>query len=241
LKTEKDEEYNESALYIKSLIRIAIRTFCCKQLEQTRPELTNYLTFDDVLLLVTNKQKFEQYDSIRLQQFAIVGNLLKPIFNLYRLGDYTIEEFINFFCLVECNAFGHKGIGIYPPISLLNHSCLPNVAYTENGSALMLYAIRDISEGTEINSTYVNVKVSNSDRQKLLFNGWYFSCNCGACLDYTETDIYRFNLHYSCPIETCQGLLITKLPEINSTLIHTKSGRFCNSCHYEQDAPEEIF
>jgi len=96
-----------------------------------------------VLLLVTNKYKFEQHDPLRLQRFEEVANLLQPIFKIHNLGHYSINDFfVNFFCLVECNAFGHKGIGIYPPISLMNHSCLPNVAYSENGSALVLRAIR---------------------------------------------------------------------------------------------------
>ncbi|XP_004400529.1 PREDICTED: histone-lysine N-methyltransferase SMYD3 isoform X1 [Odobenus rosmarus divergens] len=60
------------------------------------------------------------------------------------------------FAKVICNAFTicnaemqEVGVGLYPSMSLLNHSCDPNCSIVFNGPHLLLRAVRDIEAGEE--------------------------------------------------------------------------------------------
>lgn len=71
--------------------------------------------------------------------------------------------------------------------SHLNHSCEPNVTvlHTEQKTALNRITIRtlsDVSAGDELFVTYVNPKLSVSERRKEL-KAWAFgTCMCSKCL-----------------------------------------------------------
>ncbi|XP_055090675.1 histone-lysine N-methyltransferase SMYD3 isoform X2 [Symphalangus syndactylus] len=70
---------------------------------------------------------------------------LPPAFDLF-------EAFAKVICnsFTICNAeMQEVGVGLYPSISLLNHSCDPNCSIVFNGPHLLLRAVRDIEVGEE--------------------------------------------------------------------------------------------
>ncbi|XP_072868012.1 histone-lysine N-methyltransferase SMYD3 isoform X3 [Chlorocebus sabaeus] len=70
---------------------------------------------------------------------------LPPAFDLF-------EAFAKVICnsFTICNAeMQEVGVGLYPSISLLNHSCDPNCSIVFNGPHLLLRAVRDIEAGEE--------------------------------------------------------------------------------------------
>ncbi|KAM7536902.1 hypothetical protein Aperf_G00000084315 [Anoplocephala perfoliata] len=79
------------------------------------------------------------------------------------------------------NSFGRC---IYPTISLINHSCYPNVAicFTDRGVAF-LFALRSIPAGSEIFLSYgpTFTTADIGERQSTLSQNFLFKCNCEAC------------------------------------------------------------
>lgn len=75
--------------------------------------------------------------------------------------------------------------GLYPTISLINHSCLPNAHNNWNSEAQCetIYAIRNIQAGEEITiSYYSEEKDSSSDsRRAYLKDHFGFDCDCKVC------------------------------------------------------------
>ncbi|VDO03999.1 unnamed protein product [Rodentolepis nana] len=73
---------------------------------------------------------------------------------------------------------------VYPTISLINHSCNPNVAIkcTDKGVAF-IHALRPIQAGSEIFLSYKPPFYFNStqERRDLLQSQYYFDCECEAC------------------------------------------------------------
>ena len=80
------------------------------------------------------------------------------------------------------------GVGIYPTVSLLNHSCVPNVFTIFNGSLLTVIALRRIKSGDEINYCYGPSfnSMTRKDRQTKLKQQYFFECECSGCLSGEE-------------------------------------------------------
>ncbi|KAI9592249.1 MAS20 protein import receptor-domain-containing protein [Syncephalis fuscata] len=79
------------------------------------------------------------------------------------------------------------GSGLYLFSSHLTHSCEPNCAIRfvngKNGNELSLVALQPITEGEQLNITYVPAGEDNhySERQKTLAEQWRFQCSCARC------------------------------------------------------------
>lgn len=72
--------------------------------------------------------------------------------------------------------------GVYPTISLINHSCLPNSHNNWNGAAEheTIHATRLIKRGEEITISYEEGKLS-ADRRQFLKDSFGFLCECPLC------------------------------------------------------------
>ncbi|KAK9498328.1 hypothetical protein O3M35_002986 [Rhynocoris fuscipes] len=77
------------------------------------------------------------------------------------------------------------GGAIYPFLSLINHSCDPNVVrHNYNGDIVALIAIQVIKKGEQIfdNYSYHHAIHDKEQRQTHLLSQYYFVCKCPACL-----------------------------------------------------------
>ncbi|CAE8627970.1 unnamed protein product, partial [Polarella glacialis] len=77
-----------------------------------------------------------------------------------------------------------EGSALYPCCALSNHSCRPNftMRYADGCLATML-ALRDISEGEELNLAYVSPSYNLTERLASLWRHWGFVCTCQRCQD----------------------------------------------------------
>ncbi|KAI2802113.1 hypothetical protein BLOT_010305 [Blomia tropicalis] len=94
------------------------------------------------------------------------------------------------------------GIGFYPTISLVNHSCDPNLVSTFLGSRLLLRASKPLEMvGTELTTTYgpTYSTMNYNERQSTLKSQYFFKCNCSACANRLEC----YDNSFSCSI--CNG------------------------------------
>lgn len=81
-----------------------------------------------------------------------------------------------------CNAeMQEVGVGIYPSMSLLNHSCDPNCCIVFSGPHLLLHAVRDIKAGAELTICYLDMLMTSEGRQKQLRDQYCFECDCFRC------------------------------------------------------------
>lgn len=97
--------------------------------------------------------------------------------NIFTLENLSFEQ-INRFCSKNV------GYGIYPFMSLLNHSCYPNVnRVVVDGKAVLIVA-RPIASGDQLFIAYnaPSDLVSRAARRHLMA-GFDFTCDCEACVE----------------------------------------------------------
>lgn len=109
----------------------------------------------------------------------------------------------------ELKAFQKEARALYPLVSLINHSCIPNLRHTnliaevndgsqEGGVVVMkLESQRTIPSGTELTIRYNNYMQGYLQRQSFLQDEFYFTCNCVRCRDPTEFGTFASSLR--CP------------------------------------------
>ena len=94
---------------------------------------------------------------------------------------------VGIFCL---NAYPMKDFGdgrtesaISPTICRINHSCSPNVhvAWNPRLEQMTVHALRPISAGEELLSTYLEYGLPYAERQSILRRKFGFVCSCALC------------------------------------------------------------
>ncbi|KAM6165751.1 histone-lysine N-methyltransferase SMYD3 isoform 3-T3 [Erethizon dorsatum] len=124
-----------------------------KLMEATPSESEKLYSFYD---LESNINKLTEDKKEGLRQLAMTfqhfmreeiqdASQLPPSFDIF-------EAFAKVICnsFTICNAeMQEVGVGLYPSMSLLNHSCDPNCSIVFNGPHLLLRAVRDIEVGEE--------------------------------------------------------------------------------------------
>ena len=76
------------------------------------------------------------------------------------------------------------GAGIFSSLSLFNHSCDPTVTRNfTSGNTCIVRAIKTIRAGEQVSDNYGAVYATHTsdDRQRLLQDHYFFSCNCQPC------------------------------------------------------------
>ncbi|XP_068088168.1 histone-lysine N-methyltransferase SMYD3 isoform X2 [Hyperolius riggenbachi] len=123
-----------------------------------------------------------------------------------------------YFSKVTCNSFTISdgelqdvGVGLYPSMSLLNHSCDPNCVIVFEGTCLQLRTVKKITKGQEMTISYIDVKMPTHQRQAQLNRQYCFSCDCHRCLtkdkdeDMLAGDI-EISKEVECSIKTLEEL-----------------------------------
>eukprot|EP01102_Stenamoeba_stenopodia_P020956 TRINITY_DN8328_c0_g3_i1.p1 TRINITY_DN8328_c0_g3~~TRINITY_DN8328_c0_g3_i1.p1 ORF type:complete len:438 (-),score=60.65 TRINITY_DN8328_c0_g3_i1:68-1381(-) len=210
---------------------------------------------EDVLCLSTNRNLF---DEEKAKAFEEVRSFMCKLWQkedgyddpsrgiLHQTSD-NIEHFSELVSdlidIIASNGFNVTGsesldivVGVFPSISLLNHSCQPNVEYTkdmitiyegdENSPevekksrkvvSLRVRALRTIKQGEEVCTSYIPLYMfaDHLERREKLRKGWCFECDCPSCSNnfYLRDQEWRtFASTYFCSNpKGCFGL---KIPE----------------------------
>ncbi|RWS26693.1 SET and MYND domain-containing protein 4-like protein [Leptotrombidium deliense] len=106
------------------------------------------------------------------------------------------------------------GFGLYPIISLFNHSCQPNTVAFHSGSEITIKTSRKVKAGDELYFCYGPsvAGMSYKDRQAALKSQYYFDCDCVACISRVENKRRAFK----CP--KCNGALIINEDSTNECI-----------------------
>ncbi|XP_059761303.1 histone-lysine N-methyltransferase SMYD3 isoform X1 [Balaenoptera ricei] len=156
-----------------------------KLMEETPSESEKLYSFYD---LESNINKLTEDKKEGLRQLALTfhhfmreeiqdASQLPPSFDIF-------EAFAKVICnsFTICNAeMQEVGVGLYPSMSLLNHSCDPNCSIVFNGPHLLLRAVRDIEAGEELTICYLDMLMTSEERQKQLRDQYCFDCDCFRC------------------------------------------------------------
>ncbi|KAJ7134348.1 hypothetical protein C8R44DRAFT_770273 [Mycena epipterygia] len=77
------------------------------------------------------------------------------------------------------------GVGIFPRMARLNHGCSSafNVVYSwrQREQALFVHALKNISRGQELLTTYTDTKRTRRERREFLSQQYGFECTCAVC------------------------------------------------------------
>lgn len=74
---------------------------------------------------------------------------------------------------------------IFDVLSIINHSCAPNLSYSLNGKFGHCISVRPIKKGDQVFINYLGDDVNQplEQRQKMMKNIWSFDCKCDKCND----------------------------------------------------------
>lgn len=123
--------------------------------------------------------------------------------------------------LTNCRAGASViGVGIYPTISLLNHSCGKITYVIFRGRHLSLKSYGLIPCGQEVTFNYGpwDKKVSFKDRQDILARDFLFHCQCTSCSEKRE----NVGESFKCPF-SCEGKVILSYSDSTSICLGCKT------------------
>ncbi|XP_020570232.1 N-lysine methyltransferase SMYD2 isoform X2 [Oryzias latipes] len=118
------------------------------------------------------------------------------------------KDLLTLFSQVACNGFtieddelSHMGTAVYPDVALINHSCLPSVIVTFNGTLAQVRAVQDMKPGDEVLISYIDLLYPTDDRNSRLRESYYFTCNCLECQNKQKDKVKLKVRKQSDPIE----------------------------------------
>ncbi|XP_028757495.1 histone-lysine N-methyltransferase ASHR1 isoform X3 [Neltuma alba] len=172
----------------------------------------------------------------QLVLYAQMANLVNLIL---QWPEINIKEIAENFSRFACNAhticdseLRPLGTGLYPVISIINHSCLPNSVLVFEGRSAVVRAVQHIPKGSEVLISYIETAGSTMTRQKALKEQYLFTCTCPRCARMGQSDDIRESAileGYRCKNEKCYGFLM-----------RTNDGRGfqCQECGLVRDMEE---
>jgi tetratricopeptide (TPR) repeat protein len=152
---------------------------------------------DCILDLVSHSkkvsEKFQRSAITAAKDLKILLEHLKPC------GPIEESDIFKMACRVNSNSYsiddpsglgkGTVGVGMFPLVALINHSCRPNAAYlTDKTGALVVRAVKPIMKGQEVCVSYVDLFAPKWERQGTLLTTKHFWCECDRCSANTDNN-----------------------------------------------------
>ncbi|KAL0049888.1 hypothetical protein WJX82_000076 [Trebouxia sp. C0006] len=143
-----------------------------------------------------------------LQQAIIQAGKYKP-------GTLQQLHFLAACINANAHATGHQedtnsetGLGLYPVLSMFNHSCVPNLAHSSVGTVQYVYAVHDIKKGEQLCVHYTSLYEPRRVRQQALLQEKFFTCACERCSTPVEQSVDRFLEGFSCGKGQCREVML---------------------------------
>jgi len=115
-----------------------------------------------------------------------MGALFRKRLGLSWVSDQDVQHA---FGVLKTNGVGSGGVSchVFPVVSLLSHSCQPNLQLLGSPSSQVQFqSTAQIKKGDELTWSYTNVLQHSSTIQQSLKQTWLFQCACPRCRDPTE-------------------------------------------------------
>lgn len=110
----------------------------------------------------------------------ILHSLMLLQFNSHEISELTISK--DKISLSATKSIFIGG-GLYPTVSLFNHSCNPGIIRYFVNTTMVVRAIRSIAKGEEISENYgpIFTTTPEAERKRTLRMQYWFDCKCEAC------------------------------------------------------------
>lgn len=203
---------------IKSLtpsIRLMVRLYIRRKLETEKIFQTTAL--DNYKLVEPLISHISDVGEEKLVLYAQMANLVKLILQ-WSDSEINIKEITESFSKLACNAhticdseLRPLGTGLYPVVSLINHSCVPNSVLMFEGRLAVVRAMQHIPKGSEVLISYVEIAGSTLTRQKALKEQYFFTCTCSRCINLGQPNDIKESAMlegYRCKDDKCTGFLL---------------------------------
>ncbi|KAI3990982.1 hypothetical protein MKX01_026166 [Papaver californicum] len=182
-------------------LRLMVRLYLKRKLQNERVfQTTATDNYNLVEALVDHMSDIGEKQLVLYAQMANLVNLI------LEWPNSSIKEIAQNFSKLACNAHticGSElrplGTGLYPVISIINHSCSPNAVLVIEGRRAVVRAVELIPQGTEHCST-----------QKAVKEQYFFTCSCPICRKgiYMEVQESAILEGYGCKSDKCNGFLL---------------------------------
>ncbi|KAI3972882.1 hypothetical protein MKX01_019540 [Papaver californicum] len=193
-------------------LRLMVRLYLKRKLQNERVfQTTATDNYNLVEALVDHMSDIGEKQLVLYAQMANLVNLI------LEWPNSTIKEIAQNFSKLACNAhticdseLRPLGTGLYPVISIINHSCSPNAVLVFEGRRAVVRAVELIPQGTEVFISYVETAESTAARQKALKEQYFFTCSCPCCRKgiYMEVQESAILEGYGCKADKCNGFLL---------------------------------
>ncbi|XP_011097714.1 histone-lysine N-methyltransferase ASHR1 isoform X1 [Sesamum indicum] len=224
---------------LKSLtpsIRLMVRLYIRRKLENEKIFPTTVMdNYKHVEPLVSHMSEVDEKQLVLYAQMANLVNLILQ----WPDSEVNIKEIAESFSKLACNAhticdseLRPLGTGLYPVISIINHSCLPNSVLVFEGRLAVVRAMQHIPKGTEVLISYVEIAGSTITRQKALKEQYFFTCTCPRCMKLGQSDDIQESATlegYRCKDSKCNGFLLRD---------SDNKGFICQQCGLLRDKEE---
>ncbi|CAL5417352.1 unnamed protein product [Camellia sinensis] len=219
---------------LTSSIRLMVKLYLRRKLQSEKIIPTTVT--DNYNLVEALVSHTSDIDEKQLVLYAQMANLVSLIL---QLPDINIKEIAENFSKLACNAhticdseLRPLGTGLYPIISIINHSCLPNSVLVFEGRVAVIRAVQHIPKGTEVSISYIETAGSTMTRQKALKEQYFFSCACLHCIKVGQPDDIQESAileGYRCKDNGCDGFLLRDSGD---------KGFICHQCGLVRDKEE---
>ncbi|XP_062076777.1 histone-lysine N-methyltransferase ASHR1-like isoform X2 [Humulus lupulus] len=194
-------------------LRLMLRLYIRKKLESERiipaTAMENYKLVE---ALISHMSDIDEKQLVLYAQMANLVNLM------LQLPDINIKEIAENFSKLACNAhticdneLRPQGTGLFPIISIINHSCLPNSVLAFEGRLAVVRAVQHIPKDSEVLISYIETAGSTLTRQKALREQYLFTCKCVRCIKLGQSDDVQEGAileGYGCKNTGCDGFLL---------------------------------
>ncbi|KAL7118032.1 hypothetical protein ACP275_03G110200 [Erythranthe tilingii] len=205
----------ERLKYLTPMIRLMVKL-------HTRLKLENEKNFpatatDNSKLLEALGSHMSDVDQKQVVNYTQMAALVNAILQ-WPASEINIKEIAENFSKLSCNS--HTiidsqllaiGTGLYPVISLTNHSCVPNSVLLFEGRLAVIRAMEHMPKDTEVLTSYIDTAGSTVTRQKALKEKYFFTCSCPRCIKLGQPDDIRETAileGYRCKDSCCDGFLL---------------------------------
>ncbi|KAH9499956.1 hypothetical protein Btru_076008 [Bulinus truncatus] len=120
---------------------------------------------------------------LQKHKFCVGGHILRNIMmlpcNAHEVSEFALNE-----ANPAMSSTRELAAGVYPVLSLINHSCDPSIVRHSYGNICVGRAIRSLREGDELKDNYgaLYPTMDLHERQENLASQYFFKCSCEACL-----------------------------------------------------------
>ncbi|KAK1301368.1 Histone-lysine N-methyltransferase ASHR1 [Acorus calamus] len=193
-------------------IRLMVRLLLRRRLQYEKVIPTT--ATDNYELVEALEAHMSELNEEQLVLYAQMANLVRLVLPSTEID---VKNITMNFSRLACNAHSicdselrPLGTGLYPVISIINHSCLPNSVLTFEGKLAVVRAVEPIPKGTEVLISYIETAGSSMTRKETLRKQYFFTCTCPGCMkvdayaDLRETAILE---GYRCKDNKCDGFL----------------------------------